>query len=172
MSHVKVVTSRRKIIDFVDVHDGYVKTNYKSFDSIRDLANFCTENSLDVQMAKAAIVFDSALIEMAIVPPDHEDPIEYTFESLEEAEKFVNMQGYDKSIHLAPKDTQTQVNVFFSDSDCDFENCEELRAEYKKELTDAGGEACPDCTKSSVMRKYQDKIMKILERKNNNTKGE
>ena len=172
MSHVKVVTSRRKIIDFIDVYDGYVKTNYKSFDSIQDLANFCTANSLDVSMAKVAITFDSALIEMAIVPPDHEDPIEYIFESTEEAEKFINMQGYEKSIHLAPEGTQTEVHNFFNNSDCDFENCEELRAEYKKELTDAGGEACPDCTKSSVMRKYQDKIMKILGRKNNNTKGE
>ena len=164
MSMIKVTTARRKVLEFLEVSPSYRRNNYANFSSIEECLNFCRENSIDLSERRLAISYGGDVItESAIVPVDHEDPVENIFNSADEAERFIEMQGYSHSIHLTSGLIQDEVSSFFNGSDCHFEGWETMREEYKEELNKMGGEECPDCTKSSIMRKYQDKIISFLE---------
>ena len=104
-----------------------------------------------------------ALIEMTIIPKDSGNPIEYIFDSKKEADTFVDMQGYKTSIHMMPFEVQDTVEQFFAGEECNFENWKELRTKYQIDLETAGGTECPDCTRNSIMRKYQAKIIEIVQ---------
>jgi len=164
MSKVKIIVARGKVFGFDDVPDEAPRNNYLSFSSMNDFSNFCTEANLALNKSKIAVSYSSNVImEAAIVPLDHQDPVEYLFDTKEEADKFVERQGYGQSVHLMESEIQEIVHNFFGDSDCDFKDCEKLREEYKEEMSKADNDPCPSCVTGAVMRKYQDIIVKILE---------
>ena len=165
MSKYRVVVARENVLEYQEVPDSTIKQTFSSFNSLTDLQNYINENSLKLSMdSKFALAHAGGdLTEVAIIPSKEEDPREYIFDSQESADQFIEMQGFKPSIHMMPTNVQDFVTRFFSGSDCDFENCEEIRSEYESELRKAGGTECPNCTRNSIMRKYQEKIIKIFE---------
>jgi hypothetical protein len=161
----RLTVSGSKVIEYLEVPDDSQRRTFANLDSIEELEEYLAENELAISNDGKIVLchLDGKLLEVAIVPRNNASTNEYIFNSKEDADHFINTQGFKPSIHLLNVDIQESVSSFFTNSDCSFEDCEELRSEYKKELEMAGGTECPDCTKNSIMRKYQDKVIDLLE---------
>ena len=165
MSKFRLTVSNNTVIEYEEVVDETQRRTFESFYNQEDLINYLREHQLETPPdGKIGLVHSGAMLgEITIIPRDNINPIEYVFDSQEEADTFSKRQGYKKSIHMMPLDVQEVVQQFFNNGDCDFENCERLREKYKIDLESAGGAECPDCTRNSIMRKYQDKILLTIE---------
>ena len=169
MSKIRLTVSDGKVIDYLEAPDQAVKREFYSFNSLQDLQVFLSSGKTQLPNgAKIALSHEDGVIEeVAVVSENNKDPIEYIFDNDDQAEKFISSQGYKPSIHMMPANIQDSVSGFFSNSDCDFQDCEELKEKYEQEISEAGGTDCPDCTRNAIMRKYQDLILEQLENSKN-----
>ena len=159
---VRLTVARNKILDLKEVPSDEVKFTYESFSSLQDFINYCSFNSLKLNPnVKIALSHspNGEIGEASLVDLDHQDPLEYIFNSEEEAKEFAKRQGYDPSIHLLPKDLQDNVSNFFNGVKDTFEGSGDLFKNFEKEIEKAGGDSCPDCSRNAIMRKYQDIIL-------------
>ncbi|MAF26144.1 hypothetical protein CL634_11330 [bacterium] len=162
MNKFRLAISRGKVLSVDEVDEKTERSHFASFASLQDLTNFLHSKQLKLNKnSKAGVSYTDSgeLNEFALVNADHEDPVEYFFDSEEEYIEFTKRQGLQPSVHLLPEEDRKQISKFFSGEECSFDGYKELYDAYQKEIERSGGENCPECFRNGVMRKYQDMIL-------------
>jgi hypothetical protein len=84
-------------------------------------------------------------------------------ESLRENGYGVDIDKDGTLIISSAPELEGEVYRFFTECECWFDGCEELRAEYKRRLEELPDD-CPSCVEGDVMRAMLDAVRKAIQR--------